>query len=74
MLSATYFVRTQPLNPGDVIKIPISDIGEVYEIEVIVEGREEVKSSAGKFKAIRLNAKVFDGRFIRRSGEMLSIT
>ncbi|MFL6215097.1 MAG: DUF3108 domain-containing protein [Blastocatellia bacterium] len=71
MLSATYFVRTQPLNPGDVIKIPISDIGEVYEIEVIVEGREEVKSSAGKFKAIRLNAKIFDGRFLRRSGEML---
>jgi hypothetical protein len=71
MLSATYFVRTQPLNLGDVIKIPISDIGQVYEIEVIVEGREEVKSSAGKFKALRLNAKVFDGRFIRRSGEMV---
>jgi hypothetical protein len=71
MLSATYFVRTQPLNPGDVIKIPISDGGEVYEIEVIVEGREEVKASAGVFKAIRLNLKIFDGRFVRRSGEML---
>lgn len=71
MLSATYFVRTQPLNPGDVIKIPISDVGEVYEIEVIVEGREEIKASAGTFKAIRLNVKIFDGRFVRRSGEML---
>ena len=71
ILSATYFVRTQPLNEGDVIKIPISDGGEVYQIEVIVEKREEVKADAGKFNAIRLNAKVFDGRFIRRSGEML---
>jgi Protein of unknown function (DUF3108) len=71
ILSATYFVRTQPLNEGDVIEIPISDAGEVYHIEVIVEKREEVKVDAGKFKAIRLNAKVFDGRFIRRSGEML---
>lgn len=71
MLSATYFVRTQPLKEGDAIPIPISDIGEVYQIEVIVEKREEVKVDAGKFKAIRLNAKVFDGRYIRRSGEML---
>src|SRR5262249_37611711 len=71
MLSATYFVRTQPLNEGDVIQIPISDLGEVYHIEVIVEKREEVKVDAGKFNAIRLNAKVFDGRYIRRSGEML---
>jgi len=71
ILSATYFVRTQPLNEGDVIEIPISDAGEVYHIEVIVEKREEIKVEAGKFKAIRLNAKIFDGRFIRRSGEML---
>ncbi|MEN3330730.1 MAG: hypothetical protein V7641_95 [Blastocatellia bacterium] len=71
MLSATYFVRTQPLNEGEVIHIPISDVGEVYQIEVIVEKREEMKVDAGKFKAIRLNVKVFDGRYIRRSGEML---
>lgn len=71
MLSATYFVRTQPLNEGDVIEIPISDGGEVYHIEVISEKHEEVQAGAGKFKAIRVNAKVFDGRFIHRSGEML---
>jgi Protein of unknown function (DUF3108) len=71
MLSATYFVRTQPLNEGDVIEIPISDAGEVYHIEVVSEKREPVQVDAGKFNAVRLNAKVFDGRFIRRSGEML---
>ncbi|HKP13716.1 MAG TPA: DUF3108 domain-containing protein [Blastocatellia bacterium] len=71
MVSAIYFMRTRPLNAGDVVTVPISDAGHVYEIEVVVEAREEVKVSAGKFKAIRLNAKVFDGRFIRRSGEML---
>jgi hypothetical protein len=71
VLSATYFVRTQPLNEGDVIQIPISDNGQIYQIEVVVEKREEVKVDAGKFKAIRLNVKVFDGRFIHRSGEML---
>ncbi|MFL6275117.1 MAG: DUF3108 domain-containing protein [Blastocatellia bacterium] len=70
ILSALYFVRAQPLNEGDVIEIPISDAGEIYHIEVIAEKPEEMKVDAGKFKTIRLNAKIFDGRFIRRSGEM----
>lgn len=71
MLSACYFVRTQKLNEGDVIPIPISDGGQIYNIEVVVGKREEVKVDAGKFKAIKLNAKIFDGRYIKRSGEML---
>ena len=71
LLSTIYFVRTQPLNEGDVVLIPISDGGEVYNIEVIAGKRLEVKTGVGKFKTIELNAKVFDGRYIRRSGEML---
>jgi hypothetical protein len=71
MLSTCYFVRSQRLGNGDVIKVPISDGGEVFNIEVVVAGREEVKVDAGKFKAIKLNAKIFDGHYIRRSGEML---
>lgn len=70
MLSACYFVRTQKLNEGDVISIPISDGGQIYNIEVVVDKREEIKVDAGKFRAIKLNAKIFDGRYIKRSGEM----
>lgn len=70
MLSACYFVRTQKLNEGDVIPIPISDGGQIYNIEVIVGKREQVKVDAGKFKTVKLNAKIFDGRYIKRSGEM----
>lgn len=71
LLSAIYFVRTQPLKEGDVIPVPISDGGEVYNIEVIAGKREEIKTRFGEVKAIQLNAKVFDGRYIKRSGEML---
>ena len=71
LLSAIYFVRTQPLKEGDVIPVPISDGGEVYNIEVVTGKREDIKTGAGKFKAIQLNAKVFEGRYIKRSGEML---
>ncbi|MEK6284912.1 MAG: DUF3108 domain-containing protein [Acidobacteriota bacterium] len=71
LLSTIYFVRTQPLKDGDVVAMPVTDAGEVYNIEVVADKREEVKTAAGRLKAIRLNAKVFDGRYIRRSGEML---
>lgn len=70
ILSATYFVRTQRLNQGDVIQVPISDGGQVYNIEVVVGRREEVKVNSIKFKAIILDAKVFDGRYVKRSGQM----
>lgn len=71
LLSTIYFVRTQPLKEGDVVAVPVSDGGEVYNIDVVAGKREEVKTNAGKFKAIQLNAKVFGGRYIRRNGEML---
>jgi hypothetical protein len=71
ILSAIYFVRTQKLNQGDVIAIPISDGGDLYNIEVLVGKREELKLALGRFKTVQLEAKVFDGRFIKRSGEML---
>ncbi|HSB10882.1 MAG TPA: DUF3108 domain-containing protein [Blastocatellia bacterium] len=71
LLSTIYYVRTQPLKEGDVVAIPVSDGGEVYNIEVVAGKREEVKTGLGKFKTVQLNAKVFDGRYIKRSGEML---
>jgi hypothetical protein len=71
MLSACYFVRTQKLDEGEAISMPITDEGKVYNIEVVAGKREDVKVDAGRFKTIRLDAKIFDGRYIQRSGEML---
>jgi hypothetical protein len=71
LLSTIYFVRAQPLREGDVIAVPISDAGEVYNIEVIAGKREEIKTGGKKYTVIQLNAKVFGGRYIKRSGEML---
>jgi hypothetical protein len=71
VLSVIYFVRAQPLKEGDVIAVPLSDGGEVYNIEVVAGKREEIKTGGRVFKAIQLNAKVFDGRYIKRSGQML---
>ena len=70
ILSAFYYVRTQKLEEGKVIPIPLTDYGQVYSIEVVVGKREEIKVDAGKFKTVMLDAKIFDGRYLRRSGEM----
>lgn len=71
VLSAIYFVRAQKLNQGDVIPVAITDGGAVYNVEVVVGKREVVKLALGQFPTVRLDAKVFDGRFLKRSGEML---
>lgn len=71
VLSAIYFVRAQKLNEGEVIPVAISDGGEVYNVEVVVGKREGIRLALGQFSTVRLEARVFDGRFLRRSGEML---
>jgi hypothetical protein len=54
-----------------VVPIPISDGGAVYNVELVVLGkRSEITVDAGKFKTVLLEARIFDGRYIKRSGEM----
>jgi hypothetical protein len=71
VLSSLYFIRTQELKEGSVIPIPLSDMGETYNIEAAVLKREEVKIAAGKFKAVQLDARIFNGRFTKKAGELL---
>ena len=70
ILSAIYFVRTQDLTEGNVIPIPITDAGQNYQIEVIVGKREEVKVEAGKFQTVKMETRAFNGKLVRKSGEL----
>lgn len=70
VLSAVYFLRAQRLEAGSVIPIPISEAGKVYNIDVIVGKREEIKIDAGRFDAVKLDVKAFNGRYVKRKGEM----
>lgn len=69
-LSAIYLVRTKSLKEGERITVPISDAAKVYNIEVVAVGIDNIKVDAGRFKAMKLDAKIFGGRYITRSGEM----
>ena len=71
IVSMCFFFRTRDLKEGAVFPIALTDTGEVYNVEFVVGKREEVKIDAGTFKTVMLDAKIFDGRYIRRPGELL---
>ena len=48
-LSALYYVRTQPLEVGISLLIPVHDNGKIYDLEVKVYRKEKVKVGAGRF-------------------------
>jgi len=71
ILSGIYYVRTQPLMPGSVLRFPVSDEGETYDVEVRVHEIEEVETPRGRVSAIKIEPLVFGpGRLIRKEGEM----
>jgi hypothetical protein len=71
LLSAVYFIRTQELKEGKTITMPITDVGQVYMIDAVPVKREDVEVGAGKFRSIQLDLKIFDGKYIKRSGQLL---
>src|SRR5262249_26149121 len=71
LLSAVYFIRARDLGDSKPISIPVTDVGQVYVIDVIPIKREEIVVEAGKFKSVQLDLKIFDGKYIRRSGQLL---
>jgi len=71
MVSGTYYVRMQPISPGQSIRFPLSDEGETFDLEVKVHDPEEVETPLGRFKALRLEPLIVgEGRWIEREGEM----
>jgi hypothetical protein len=71
LLSAVYFIRTQELKEGKTLTLPITDVGQVYMIDAVPGKREEIQVEAGKYKTIQLDLKIFDGKYIKRSGQLL---
>ena len=71
LLSAIYFLRTQDLQPGTTLTVPVTDKGELHNIDVVVGKREQIDVEAGKFDAIQVEVMVFDGKYIKRAGQLL---
>jgi hypothetical protein len=69
LLTFWYVLRTQPLTPGNVIPMVLSEDGKVYEINVeVTDTVETIKTGVGKFKARQLNIKAYEGKYVRQPG------
>lgn len=70
VLSAIYFLRTQPLTVGKSLELNISDSGQVYQVPIRVVERKKMKTLLGKVNAVRVEADLFGpDRMIDHEGE-----
>lgn len=59
ILSAIYYLRTQPLQVGKSFELPISDSGQVYKVPVRVLERKRMKTVVGRVDALLIEAELF---------------
>jgi hypothetical protein len=60
IVSAIYFLRTQPLTPGQTFNIAISDSGRVYQVPAtVVAEKKKMKSVLGKVDVVRVDVELF---------------
>lgn len=59
-LSALYVLRARPLEAGRRLTMPVSDAGALLWVDIVVEGREQVRSGLGALEAWRLVPSIRD--------------
>ena len=65
VLSAIYFIRTQPLTVGKSFEVFVGDGGRVYKIPVAVVEKKRMKTILGRVDVLRVNPELFGpGRLI----------
>lgn len=70
ILSAFYYVRTRDLREGEKITIPMTDAGRVFNIDITAGKYERVDYKKGKVRALPVDVAIFDGKYVKRSGEL----
>lgn len=72
IISAIYFLRTQPLAPGKTFDLTISDSGRIYRVPATVFAeKKKVKSVVGKVPVVRVDIGLFGaGRPVEGKGRM----
>lgn len=74
ILSAIYYLRTQPLQVGKTLDLVISDSGQVYRVPIRVVEKKRMKTVLGRVSAVRLDVDLFGPRgMIESEGGQFSI-
>jgi hypothetical protein len=59
LLSAIYYLRTQPLEIGKTFEVTVSDSGRVYQVPVRVVEKKRMKTALGRVETLRVDPEVF---------------
>jgi len=59
VLSAIYYLRTQPLEIGKTIEVTVSDSGHVYQVPVRTVEKKRMKTILGRVEVLRVDAEVY---------------
>ena len=70
ILSAIYYLRTQPLKLGTSFELKVSDSGVVYTVPIRVVERKRLKSILGRIDSIKIDAGLFGpSGMVEREGQ-----
>lgn len=75
IVSAIYFLRTQPLTPGQTFQIAVSDSGRTFQVPAtVVAEKKKMKSVLGKVEVVRVDVELFGpGRPVEEGKGKMSI-
>ncbi|MBV9923776.1 MAG: DUF3108 domain-containing protein [Acidobacteria bacterium] len=75
IVSALYFMRTQPLTPGQNFSILVSDSGRTFQVPAkVVAEKKKLKSVLGKVEVVRVDVELFGpGRPVEEGKGKMSI-
>ena len=59
LLSAIYFLRTQPLEVGKNFDVTLSDSGRVYQVPMHVMEKKRIKTVLGRVEAVRIDPQLY---------------
>lgn len=59
VLSAIYYLRTQPLEIGRSLELTLSDSGRVYQVPVKVVEKKRLKTVLGRVEALRVDPQLY---------------
>ena len=60
-LSAIFYTQSQPMSPGQTVYFPLADSMRTVTVGMKVEDREEIKTPAGTFQTIKVQATADEG-------------
>ncbi len=60
-LSAIFYTQSQPLVVGQTVEFPLADAMRTVTVGMKVEGREEIKTAAGTFQTVKVQATADEG-------------